>query len=132
MNEPVQILSGVFALATGGIVYLVKGRAWLRQAYERRLRSSVAFGEIEDFMHSFEVKYEQLTAAINGVHQSVLRQTLFGPTTSRMVHEQQLEAGREYLDLGGNGPAAAHYEVLYHDYMERSKTNDWTYERKEK
>ena len=34
----------------------------------------------------------------------IYRQTLFLPTMSRMQHETQLNAGREYMRLGGNGP----------------------------
>lgn len=57
----------------------------------------------------------------------IYRQTLFLPTTDRAMHEHQLEAGAEYLRLGGNGSGHARYDQLESDYRQRLDSDDWTY-----
>lgn len=57
----------------------------------------------------------------------IYRQTLFLPTSNRVQHEHQLEVGKTYIDLGGNGVGHARYEQLEADYRRRLDTDDWTY-----
>lgn len=109
-------------------MYLVRGRAWIRRVHERRLRRSEVFSEVQEFMHASERTHDRLADKLCQVHKSVLRLTLFSDTSSRVKHEQQLEAGREYLELGGNGPAEAQYEALKADYLRRHESNNWNYE----
>lgn len=56
-----------------------------------------------------------------------LRAELFAHTRSRTQHERQLEAGREYLDRGGNGLGHARFDWLTHDYEQRLADCDWDY-----
>lgn len=58
-----------------------------------------------------------------------LRAELFSHTRSRTQHERQLEAGREYLELGGNGLGHARFDWLTHDYEQRLADCDWDYTR---
>lgn len=57
----------------------------------------------------------------------IYRQTLFLPTHSRMQHENQLDAGREYMRLGGNGPGHIRCQQLADEYKQRLETDDWDY-----
>lgn len=57
----------------------------------------------------------------------IFRQTLFMPTTDRAQHEHQLEAGREYLRLGGNGAGHVRAQQLEDDYAKRLDTDNWIY-----
>lgn len=64
---------------------------------------------------------------IRRIELELFRQTLFLPTTDRAAHEHQLEAGREYLALGGNGSGHARFEQLEADYKDRLSEDDWDY-----
>lgn len=64
---------------------------------------------------------------IRRIELEVFRQTLFLPTTDRAMQEHQLEAGVEYLRLGGNGAGHARFTSLEDDYRRRLDTGDWTY-----
>lgn len=55
------------------------------------------------------------------------RQTLFMDTTNRAEQEHQLEVGKEYLKLGGNGAGHARFTLLEDDYKHRLKTGNWNY-----
>lgn len=57
----------------------------------------------------------------------IYRQSLFLPTTSRMQHEHQLDAGKAYTELGGNGPGHVRCQQLEDDYRHRLDTDDWNY-----
>lgn len=45
------------------------------------------------------------SATIRRLELEIYRQSLFLPTTSRMRHEHQLDAGKAYTERGGNGLA---------------------------
>lgn len=64
---------------------------------------------------------------IRHIELELYRQTLFLPTLNRTEHEHQLEAGREYLRLGGNGAGHARYDQLKDDYRHRLETDNWSY-----
>lgn len=57
----------------------------------------------------------------------IYRQTLFLPTLDRTQHEHQLEVGRQYVSLGGNGCGHVRVAQLEDDYRRRLETDDWTY-----
>jgi len=67
------------------------------------------------------------SATIRQLELEIYRQSLFQPTTSRMQHEHQLDAGREYTRLGGNGPGRVRHRQLIDEYRRRLDSNDWTY-----
>lgn len=57
----------------------------------------------------------------------IYRQSLFQSTGSRGQHECQLDAGRQYTRLGGNGPGHIRYRQLAEDYRRRLDADDWIY-----
>jgi len=44
-----------------------------------------------------------------------------------MQHEHQLDAGKAYTELGGNGPGHVRCQQLEDDYRHRLDTDDWNY-----
>lgn len=68
-------------------------------------------------------------ASLHRIELNSLRAELFAHTTSRTQHERQLEAGAEYLKLGGNGLGHARLDWLTHDYEQRLADCDWDYTR---
>lgn len=67
------------------------------------------------------------SAAIRRLELEIYRQSLFLPTTSRMRHEHQLDAGKAYMERGGNGPGHVRCQQLEDDYRHRLDTDDWNY-----
>ncbi|MCH9275683.1 hypothetical protein JS533_005265 [Bifidobacterium amazonense] len=67
------------------------------------------------------------STTIRRLELEIYRQSLFLPTMSRMQHEHQLDAGRAYVERGGNGAGHARYEQLNDDYRRRLETDDWIY-----
>lgn len=65
--------------------------------------------------------------AIRRLELEIYRQALFQHTDSRIQHEYQLQAGKTYLTLGGNGPGHVRYQQLTDDYRRRLDTDDWDY-----
>ena len=62
----------------------------------------------------------------------IYRQTLFRDPASRVEAEHQLDVGRQYLELGGNGAGHLRLEQLETAYSRRLKTGDWDYTRQPK
>lgn len=85
---------------------------------------------LQDVQRKLDCDYQRLEQSEQdrrAIRLDVLRLELFAHTTSRTQHERQLEAGQEYLQLGGNGLGHARHEWLTQDYEQRLKTNDWNY-----
>ena len=61
----------------------------------------------------------------------IYRQTLFRDPSSRAEAEHQLDVGRQYLALGGNGAGHLRLEQLEAAYSLRLETGDWDYINKE-
>lgn len=57
----------------------------------------------------------------------IYRQTLFHDPSSRIEAEHQLDIGRQYIRLGGNGAGHLRLEQLEATYSRRLKTGDWDY-----
>ena len=68
------------------------------------------------------------SATIRRLELEIYRQSLFLPTTSRMQHEHQLDAGKAYVEHGGNGAGHARYQHLNDDYRRRLAADDWNYQ----
>lgn len=68
------------------------------------------------------------SATIRRLKLEIYRQSLFLPTTSRMQHEHQLDAGKAYVKRGGNGAGHARYQQLNDDYRYRLTADDWDYQ----
>lgn len=86
---------------------------------------------IRDLQAKLDRDWEQLAESKrdrHGLRLDVLRLELFAHTRSRTQHERQLEAGKEYTDLGGNGYGHARYEALRQDYLRRENACDWDYQ----
>ncbi|KFI66552.1 hypothetical protein [Bifidobacterium magnum] len=56
-----------------------------------------------------------------------LRQLLFKRPHSRAQQEHMLEAGKRYLQVGGNGAGKLRYRQLTDDYKRRLSDDDWQY-----
>lgn len=111
MNATLLTTIIVAVLGSGALTTLTSWllhRADRRDDLERALRDSPTIRQIE---------------------LELFRQTLFLPTTDRAMHEHQLEAGKTYLELGGNGSGHARYEQLEEDYKDRLDAGDWSYGR---
>lgn len=61
----------------------------------------------------------------------IYRQTIFRDPSSRVEAEHQLDVGRQYLALGGNGAGHLRLEQLEAAYSRRLETDDWDYTNKE-
>ncbi|KAB8289293.1 hypothetical protein DSM100688_0373 [Bifidobacterium ramosum] len=99
-----------------------------RSDLDRALADS---GTIRDLQAKLDRDYERLEASERdrrALRLDVLRIELFNHTRSRTQHERQLEAGKEYIALGGNGHGHARYEALHRDYLRREAECDWTYQ----
>lgn len=86
---------------------------------------------IQDLQSKLDRDYERLESSERDRRElrlDVLRLELFSHTRSRNQHERQLEAGKEYIDLGGNGYGHARYEALKNDYVRRESACDWEYQ----
>ena len=75
-------------IGSGAVTSLV---SWLLRRIDQRRNLEQAIAE---------------SATIRRLELEIYRQSLFLPTTSRMQHEHQLDAGKAYIERGGNGPAA--------------------------
>lgn len=56
-----------------------------------------------------------------------LRDRLMDEPTNRAQQERQLEDGRRYLELGGNGVGHVRLDELSDDYRRRLEHDDWDY-----
>lgn len=114
--------------------------AWLLRRFDRRERTitreelDAALADsatIRDLQSKLDRDYERLESSERDrrhLRLDVLRLDLFAHTRSRTQHERQLEAGKEYIDLGGNGYGHARYEALKTDYVRRETACDWEYQ----
>ncbi|NEG56121.1 hypothetical protein [Bifidobacterium platyrrhinorum] len=85
---------------------------------------------IRDLQAKLERDFERLEESERerrAIRLDVLRVEMFAHTNSRTQHERQLEAGKEYLELGGNGLGHTRYDALRQDYLRREAGCDWTY-----
>ncbi|MCH9275015.1 hypothetical protein JS533_001760 [Bifidobacterium amazonense] len=98
-----------------------------REDLDAALADSPTMRDIEAKLDRDYQRLEQSERDRRAIRLDVLRLELFAHTTSRTQHERQLEAGQEYLSLGGNGLGHARHEWLTHDYEQRCKTCDWDY-----
>ena len=73
-------------IGSGAVTSLV---SWLLRRIDQRRNLEQAIAE---------------SATIRRLELEIYRQSLFLPTTSRMQHEHQLDAGKAYTELGGTGP----------------------------
>ena len=72
-------------------------------------------------------RFDRLDRELRAARLDLLRVELFAHTNNRTQHERQLEAGKEYLDMGGNGYGHARYDALRQDYLRREADCDWSY-----
>ncbi|MBT1161195.1 hypothetical protein JS541_04840 [Bifidobacterium sp. SO1] len=98
-----------------------------REDLDAALADSPILKDVERKLDRDYQRLEQSERDRRAIRLDVLRLELFAHTTSRTQHERQLEAGQEYLRLGGNGLGHARHEWLTSDYEQRLKTCDWDY-----
>lgn len=97
-----------------------KDRTLTRDDLDKALQEAPIIREI---LGKLENDYRRF----NEIELNQLRSELFAHTRSRTQHERQLEAGREYIDRGGNGLGHARFDWLTRDYEERLADDDWNY-----
>ncbi|KFI92180.1 hypothetical protein BISA_0576 [Bifidobacterium saguini DSM 23967] len=120
--------------ATGTITAWVLERVSKRDMTITRDELDAALADsstIRDLQSKLDRDYERLESSERDRRElrlDVLRLELFNHTRSRNQHERQLEAGKEYIDLGGNGYGHARYEALKNDYVRREAACNWTYQ----
>ncbi|PWG60512.1 hypothetical protein [Bifidobacterium catulorum] len=134
---PVWVTLAGFVLGSGATGTLA---AWILRRIDRRdmtitredLDAALASSAtIRDLQAKLDRDFERLEASERDrrdLRLDVLRLELFAHTRYRTQHERQLEAGKEYLDLGGNGYGSARYEALKQDYVRRETGGDWNYQ----
>ncbi|PLS31627.1 hypothetical protein Uis1B_0619 [Bifidobacterium margollesii] len=130
-----SVLTMLIGSGAGGTIV-----AWALRRIDRRdmtitrddLDAALASSStIRDLQAKLDRDFERLDESERdrkALRRDVLRLELFSHTRSRAQHERQLEAGKEYVDLGGNGYGHARYEALKHDYVRRETQCDWTYQ----
>ncbi|OXN01667.1 hypothetical protein [Bifidobacterium vansinderenii] len=127
----------VSGLGSGGLI------AWILRRIDKHLdrhekvltRDELDLALAESpVIRSFETKldrdwerFEEADRDRRAIRLDVLRIEMFAHTNTRTQHERQLEAGKEYLALGGNGLGHARYDALKADYVRREQACDWTY-----
>lgn len=97
------------------------------QDYERFAAADVVHERHETAIKELGRVDCALQEEVRLVHLAVLRQDLFSVTRDRGKHEQQLESGREYLRLRGNGSGHVRLNQLQKDYERRLAEDDWVY-----
>ncbi|NMM93493.1 hypothetical protein [Bifidobacterium oedipodis] len=110
MNAHPIILIVCAVIGSGAVTSLV---SWLLRRLDQRRDMERAIAD---------------SPTIRRLELEIYRQSLFQSTTNRMQHEHQLDAGREYTRLGGNGPGRIRLRQLEDDYRQRLDTNHWNYQ----
>lgn len=99
----------------------------LKKAVSETIDESQSIADIRRKLnHDFE-RLDDQDKRIHDLHLIVLRHYLFITPLDRRMHEAALQAGKEYLDLGGNGVGHTQVELLRADYERRMRDNDWDY-----
>lgn len=105
-----------------------KDRLLTRDDLDKALEESRILKDVQSKLDRDYQRLEESERDRRGIKLAILRLELFAHTRSRTQHERQLEAGKEYIDKGGNGLGHARYEWLAHDYEQRLADCDWDYE----
>lgn len=98
-----------------------------RDELDRALASSPVIVSLEAKLDRDFARLDEADRDRRAIRLDVLRIEMFAHTSTRTQHERQLEAGKEYLALGGNGLGHARYDALKQDYVRRETTDDWEY-----
>ena len=104
-----------------------KDRLLTRDDLDKALEESRILKDVQSKLDRDYQRLEESERDRRGIKLAILRLELFAHTRSRTQHERQLEAGKEYIDKGGNGLGHARYEWLAHDYEQRLADCDWDY-----
>ena len=104
-----------------------KDRLLTRDDLDKALEESRILKDVQSKLDRDYQRLEESERDRRGIKLAILRLELFAHTRSRTQHERQLEAGKEYVDKGGNGLGHARYEWLAHDYEQRLADCDWDY-----
>lgn len=104
-----------------------KDRLLTRDDLDKALEESRILKDVQSKLDRDYQRLEESERDRRGIKLAILRLELFAHTRSRNQHERQLEAGKEYVDKGGNGLGHARYEWLAHDYEQRLADCDWDY-----
>lgn len=104
-----------------------KERLLTKDDLDKALENSHVMQDVQSKLDRDFQRLEESERDRRGIKRDILRLELFAHTRSRTQHERQLEAGKEYLSLGGNGLGHARYDWLFHDYEQRLASDDWDY-----
>lgn len=104
-----------------------KDRLLTRDDLDQALAESTILKDVQSKLDRDYQRLEESERDRHSIKLAILRLELFAHTRSRTQHERQLEAGKEYIDKGGNGLGHARYEWLAHDYEQRLADCDWDY-----
>ncbi|RSX52639.1 hypothetical protein [Bifidobacterium callimiconis] len=98
-----------------------------RDELDRALAESPVILALESKLDRDYTRLDESERDRRAIRLDVLRIEMFAHTNTRTQHERQLEAGKEYLALGGNGLGHARYDALKADYVRRETECDWEY-----
>jgi hypothetical protein len=109
-------LNTVIAISIVGLVLIIIIFILVRYGFKYNKVDGVILGKNEKTR--FDEMYELLKNLKNelvGIRRDILRLNLISTENSI---EERMDAGKRYIDAGGNGPASALYEKLKRDYQE--------------
>lgn len=72
-------------------------------------------------------RLNQLEQAVKSLNLSILRQEIQQEPQSRLMHQELLRKGEEYINKGGNSYGHVRVEQLKKEYLQRSLLDDWDY-----
>ena len=74
-------------------------------------------------------RLDQLEQTVKNLNLSILRQEIQQEPQSRLMHQELLRKGGEYINKGGNSYGHVRVEQLKKEYLQRALLDDWDYSR---
>ena len=122
----------------GGVWMLQDLMPWLTAVTSSLLGGGILVPIVQHLLRRQDWQTRRMVEDANGesptirrLELEIYRQTLFRDPSSRVEAEHQLDVGRQYLALGGNGAGHLRLEQLEAAYSRRLETDDWDYTNKE-
>jgi hypothetical protein len=104
----------VIAVAIAGIVLIIILLILTKRGARINKNEGIIFGSEGNLRFDDMYKtVKKVEAKITGIERDILRLNLI---SNENPIEARLDAGKRYIEVGGNGPANVLYEKLRHDY----------------